>query len=102
MAKTKTSSGFSVSGGKTRMFGKMGVQPSQPGVSAPSRAPAMTKNPPKGGRTGVMGKQGGVLNAVPGQVTPAKSGVGNSKGFSVSGGKKHMFGKQTASTARPA
>lgn len=83
-------------GGSTKMFGKSGVVPSQEGVSAPSSKPGFDKSQPKGGRTGVMGKQGGSRPAEAGKVSPSKSGVGNSKGFSVSGGKGHMFGPKGA------
>lgn len=102
--KTKTISSGSLNGakgGSAKMFSKMGVQPSSPGVSAPTSAPRMDKAPPKGGRTGVMGKQGGSIPAEAGKITPAKSGVGNSSGFSVAGGKTRMYGKGTAAPAKP-
>jgi hypothetical protein len=88
-------------GGTTKMFGKMGVQPSEAGVSAPTRKPSPGNEMLKGGKTGVVGKQGGVRNSEAGKVTVAKSGVGNSSSFSVEGGKGHMAGKSGAYTAKP-
>lgn len=83
-------------GGTTKMFGKMGVVPSQEGVSAPTRRPGFDKNAPKGGPGGVMGKQGGARKAEAGKVTPAKSGSGGDNTFAVHGGSGRMFGKQGA------
>lgn len=96
--KTEKSGSFA-KGGSNKMFGQMGVQPSQPGVSAPMNAPAATNNPPKGGRTGVMGKQRGAAPAVAGQVSPGGRGGDNS--FKVSGGKGHMAGFTGSTPARP-
>ncbi len=89
-------------GGSHKMFGKMGVVPSKEGVSAPTSKPGFDKNAPKGGRTGVMGKQGGVRPSEPGKVTVAKSGSGGSDKFSVSGGNTRMKGKTGAIPAKSA
>jgi hypothetical protein len=81
------------------MFGQMGVQPSQSGVSAPPNAPSTGNNPPRGGKTGVMGKQRGAAPAVAGQVSPGGRGGDNS--FKVSGGKGHMAGFTGSTPAKP-
>lgn len=86
-------------GGSGKMFGKMGVKPSEAGVAAPTRAPGMDKVAPKGGRTGVMGKQRGAAPAVAGQVSSGGRGGDNS--FSVKGGNGHMAPFTPASNARP-
>lgn len=88
-------------GGSTKMFTKMGVQPSQEGVSAPSRRPSPGNDAPKGGAGGVMGKQGGSRPSTPGGVSVSKSGAGSNSDFSVHGGNGHMFGKSSAITGRP-
>jgi hypothetical protein len=101
--KTKTKSTGKLNGakgGSGHMFGKMGVQPSQPGVSAPSGPPKHSKDMLKGGGTGYQGKQGGTLNVEAGKVSMPKQGKGKSKGFSISGGKGHMFGKGSSQNAR--
>lgn len=103
MGKTKSKGSHSLNGakgGSTHMFGKMGVQPSQPGVSAPSRAPSASKDRIKGGGTGFQGKQGGTRAVVSGGVTMPQQGKHKSKGFSISGGKTHMFGKGQSNNAR--
>ncbi len=86
-------------GGTTKMFGKMGVQPSMPGVSAPARAPSAANNAPKGGSTGVMGKQRGAAPAVSGQVS--SGGRAGDNTFKVSGGTGHMAGFSPSITAKP-
>ena len=88
-------------GGKTKMFGKSGVAPSQPQVSAPPHKQPFNKNMNKGGGSH-MAKKSGVAPSTPGKVTVSRPGVGNSKGFAVQGGKKHMFGKGSSTTARQA
>ena len=90
--------GGGAKGGTTKMFGKMGVMPSESGVSVPVRAPGFNKNAPKGGRTGVMGKQRGAAPAVPGQVSSGGRGGDNS--FKASGGKGHMAGFTGAMNAK--
>lgn len=92
--------GFGAKGGSNKMFGKMGVQPSQAGVATPTRAPSAGNNPPKGGRTGVMGKQHGAAPAVAGKVSSGGSGGDNT--FKVSGGKGHMAPFTGSTPARPA
>jgi hypothetical protein len=96
---TKTASGFSVSGGKGKMFGKSGVAPSKEGVSAPPTKPSFDKKAPAGGRSGVMGKQGGSRPAEAGKVSPSKSG-GGSNSWGVHGGKGKMAGNTGSTTAR--
>lgn len=91
--------GIGAKGGTTKMFGKMGVQPSESGVAAPTRAPSAGNNAPKGGRTGVMGKQRGAAPAVSGQVS--SGGRGGDNTFKVSGGNGHMAGFTGAQNARP-
>lgn len=86
-------------GGGKKMFGKMGVKPSESGVSAPARAPGASNDAPKGGRTGMMGKQGGAAPAIAGQVSSGGRGGDNS--FKVSGGKGRMAGFTGAQNARP-
>jgi len=103
MAKGKSKGTHSLNGakgGKGHMFGKMGVQPSQPGVSAPSGPPRHSKDRIKGGGTGYQGKQGGTRPVQSGGVTMPQQGKHKSKGFSISGGKTHMFGKGTSQSAR--
>lgn len=96
---TKTSGGFGVSGGKGKMFGKSGVVPSKEGVSAPPTKPSFDKKAPAGGRSGVMGKQGGSRPAEAGKVTPSKSG-GGSNSWGVHGGKTKMAGHSGAANAK--
>ena len=86
-------------GGTSKMFGKMGVDTMEAGVAAPTRAPGFNKNAPKGGKTGVMGKQHGAAPAVSGQVS--SGGRGGDNTFKVSGGKGHMAGFTGAQNARP-
>jgi len=86
-------------GGSGKMFGKMGVQPAEAGVAAPTRAPSANNAAPKGGRTGVMGKQGGAAPAVAGQVS--SGGRGGDNTFKVSGGKGHMAPFTGSTTAKP-
>lgn len=50
-------SGSFAVGGNGKMRGKMGVQPSKPGVSAPPSAPSPGNNFPKGGNGHMAGKQ---------------------------------------------
>ena len=87
-------------GGSNKMMPKMGVQPMAPGISAPMRPPAASNNAPKGGRTGVMGKQHGAAPAVAGQVSTGGRGGDNT--FKVSGGKAHMAPFTGSTTAKPA
>lgn len=91
--------GGGAKGGSTKMFGKMGVMPSEAGVSAPARAPGSNNSMTKGGRSGVMGKQRGAAPAVSGQVSPGGRGGDNT--FKVSGGKGRMAGFTGAQNARP-
>lgn len=91
--------GIGAKGGSNKMFGKMGAAPMEAGVAAPTRAPAANNAAPKGGRTGVMGKQRGAAPSVAGQVSSGARGGDNS--FSVSGGKGHMAGFTGAQNARP-
>ena len=88
------------SGGSTRMFGKSGAAPQVAGVSArPSSAP-FSKDAPKGGSTGVMGKQRSTAPSRPGQVSAGgTSTVDNT--FGVKGGSGHMAGHSGASPAKP-
>lgn len=85
-------------GGSGKMFGKMGVQPSQPGVSAPMRAPSANNAAPKGG-SGHMAKQSGAAPAVAGQVSTGGRSGDNT--FKVSGGKGHMAPFTGSTTAKP-
>ena len=88
------------SGGSTRMFGKSGAAPQVAGVSArPSNAP-FAKDAPKGGSTGVMGKQRSSAPARPGGQSPGGSSV-VSNTFGVKGGNGHMAGPSGASPAKP-
>ena len=91
--------GIGAKGGTTKMFGKSGVAPREPGVSAPTRQQPFGKGMLKGGRTGVMGKQRGAAPAVSGQVS--SGGRGGDNTFKVSGGKGHMAGFTGAQNARP-
>jgi hypothetical protein len=85
-------------GGKTKAFGKSGVTPSKPGVSAPPSKPAFNKAPPKGGSKG-MAPFTGVSPSKPGGVAINK-GAGNKK-FGADTGSGHMAGKGTAANAKP-
>jgi hypothetical protein len=86
-------------GGTTKMFGKSGAAVREPSISAPTRQQAFGKEAPKGGRTGVMGKQRGAAAAVSGQVSPGGRGGDNT--FKVSGGSGHMAGNSGSQIARP-
>ena len=86
-------------GGSTKMFGKSGVAPSVAGVSAPPSQPAFGKNPPSGGKSGVMSKQRGAAPAVAGQFTSGGRSGDNS--FKVSGGSGHMAGFTGSTPAKP-
>ena len=92
-------SGVFAKGGTTKMFPKMGVKPSMPGVSAPTSTPGFDKAAIKGGRTGVRGKQRGAAPARPGQSSPGGHSGDNT--FKASGGKGHMAPFTPASTAKP-
>lgn len=101
MEKTKskvksTSSGFSVKGGGNKMSGKNSVGPQTPGQTTSG---GQKSNPPvKGGRTGVMGKQGGAAPAIAGGPSVGGRSAGNA--FSVKGGGRKMAGKSGASPAK--
>ena len=101
MEKTKskvksTSSGFAAKGGSNKMSGKNSVGPQTPGQSTSG---GQKSNPPvKGGRTGVMGKQGGAAPATSGGVSSGGRSAGNS--FSVKAGGRRMAGKSAASPAK--
>ena len=101
MAKNKTTTakgGFSFAGGGSgKMFGKMGVKPSSPGVSVHPTAPGMDKGPAHGGASG-GGKQGASVPSKSGGVTVG--GHSGSNTFGVKGGSGKMFGKQTAARAQ--
>lgn len=86
-------------GGTTKMFGKMGVMPSEAGVSAPVRAPGANNAMIKGGRTGVMGKQGGAAPAMAGGVSCGGRAGDNT--FKASGGKARMAGFTGSQNAVP-
>lgn len=91
-----TSSGFNVKGGSTKMSGKNSVGPQTPGQTTSG---GQKSNPPvKGGRNGVMGKQGGAAPAVAGQVSSGGRSTDNS--FSVKGGGRKMAGYSPASQAK--
>jgi hypothetical protein len=100
MGKEKTDrAGAFLTGGSTHMFSQMGVEPSEPGVSAPVTPPAAKNNAPAGGSGGVMGKQGGAAPAVSGGVSVG--GRAGNNDFSVKGGSGKMFGYTPASPAKP-
>lgn len=96
---TKTTSAFSVSGGKGHMFGKSGVDVSKPGVSATPGKQAFDKKAPGGGK-GHMFAKSGSRPAPAGGPPLSKPGAGKGGGFGVSGGKTKMFGPSGAQTAR--
>lgn len=91
--------GGGAKGGTTKMFGKSGAAPQEPGVASDTYLPKFDKAPAKGGRTGVMGKQRGAAPAMSGCVSCGGSGGDNS--FKVSGGKGRMAGFTGAQNARP-
>lgn len=91
--------GIGAKGGTTKMFAKSGAAPQEPGVAADTRLPKFDKNPAKGGRTGVMGKQRGAAPAVSGQVS--SGGRGGDNTFKASGGSGHMAGNTGSQIARP-
>lgn len=84
-------------GGSGKMFGKMGVQPSQAGVAAPVRAPSANNAAPKGG-SARSSKQGGVVPSAAG--VAMTYGAGNNT-FKAEGGKAHMAGFTGSTTAKP-
>lgn len=86
-------------GGSTKMFGKSGAAPQQPGLSNRATLAPFGKEAPRGGRTGVMGKQRGAAPAVAGQVSSGGRGGDNS--FKAKGGSGHMAGFTGAQNARP-
>lgn len=86
-------------GGSTKMFGKGGAAPAIAGTTArPSQK--FDKAAPKGGSTGVMGKQRGAAPAVSGAISVGGRGGDNT--YKASGGKGHMAGFTPASPAKPA
>lgn len=91
--------GMGAKGGTTKMFGKSGAAPMEAGVSMRTKSAPFGKEAPKGGRTGVMGKQRGAAPVVPGQVS--SGGRGGDNTFKVSGGKGHMAGNTGSQIARP-
>lgn len=101
MMKSKEKTDRSVSfasGGSAKMMPKMGVQTSQPGVSAPKGPPSAANNPPKGG-SGHMAKQSGAAPAMAGQVSTGGR-TGNNT-FSVEGGKGRMAPFTGSTPAKP-
>ena len=85
-------------GGSTKMFGKSGAAPQEPGVSNRTSLAPASNAAIKGGRTGVMGKQRGAAPAAPGQFSSGGRGGDNS--FKASGGKGHMAGFSPAANAK--
>jgi len=88
-------------GGKTHMFGKSGVAPRKPGISAPTHKQPFSKEMNKGGGKHMFKKSGARASPPGGVGAVSKPGAGTNKDFSVSGGSGHMFGKGTSHTARP-
>lgn len=91
-------SGMGAKGGSAKMFGKMGADPMEAGVSAPVKAPAANNAAPKGGSSKMIGKQA---------ADPQAAGVsGHSAGSSQSWGlpacKGRMAGPGAANAAKPA
>jgi hypothetical protein len=101
-SKTKEKSektGGGAKGGTTKMFGKSGAAPQEPGVSNRSSLAPANNSAIKGGRTGVMGKQRGAAPSKSGEVSTG--GYGGDNSFKVSGGKGHMAGFSPAANAKP-
>jgi hypothetical protein len=71
----------------------------KPWIKAASWADSAAVKSTKGGRTGVMGKQGGAAPSRPGEVSPGGHSGDNT--FKVSGGKGHMAGFTPAANAKP-
>lgn len=90
--------GFGAKGGTNKMAPKMGVQTSEPGVSAPMRAPKASNDAPKGG-SGKMAKQSGAAPAVAGQVSTG--GMGGDNTFTVKGGGNRMAPFTGSTSAKP-
>jgi hypothetical protein len=86
-------------GGSTKMFSQMSSEPSEAGVSMQVKAPKPGNNAPKGGGTGVMGKQRGAAPAVAGQVSPGGRAGDNS--FNVNTGNGHMAPFTGSVAAKP-
>ena len=101
MGKEKSEKTLDVlTGGKTKMFGKGGVQPMPAGMSARPSQASSAKDAPKGGSSGVMGKQRSSVPSRPGQVSSGGcSTISNT--FGVSGGQGHMAGHSGSSPAKP-
>lgn len=99
-SKIKSDKGASFAkGGSTKMFSKMGVEPSEAGVSMQVKAPKPSNNAPKGGGTGVMGKQRGAAPAVAGQVS--SGGRAGNNTFNVTTGNGHMAPFTGSTPAKP-
>lgn len=99
-SKIKSDKGASFAkGGSTKMFSKMGADPAEAGVSMQVKAPKPSNNAPKGGGTGVMGKQGGAAPAIAGQVSSGGRSGNNS--FSVATGNGHMASFTGSNPAKP-
>lgn len=90
-------SGFGTKGGSNHMFSKSHAGAQEPGQTTAgghSKAGKLT------GGSGHMSGQNHAGAQEPGQTTAG--GAKKSGGFSVEGGKGHMFGKTGAASARPA
>jgi hypothetical protein len=95
-AKSASSAGFSVKAGSAKMSGPNYVGPQTPGQSTSG---GQKSNPPvKGGRTGVMGKQGGAAPAMPGMNSCGGRAGDNS--FVARGGGRKMAGFTPAPNAK--
>jgi hypothetical protein len=88
--------GMGAKGGTTKMFGKSGAAPMEAGVSMRTKSAPSGKEAPKGGRTGVMGKQRGAAPVIPGQVSSGGRAGDNS--FKASGGKGNKMAGFTPSS----
>lgn len=99
-SKIKSDKGASFAkGGSTKMFSKMGVTPADAGVSIHIKAPSPSNNAPKGGGTGVMGKQRAAAPAVAGKVSSGGRPSDNS--FKPNTGSGHMFPFTGSIPAKP-
>ena len=95
-AKSANSAGFSVKAGSAKMSGPNYVGPQTPGQSTSG---GQKSTPPvKGGRTGVMGKQGGAAPAMPGM--SCCGGRAGDNSFIARGGGRKMAGFTPSSPAK--
>ena len=98
-AQSKSAAKYTLKGGNTKMFSKMGSHPAKPGVISHSQPGKGAKFMSGGG--GKMFAKMGANPAKAGQVSLSQPGVGAKFAAGGKGKDNHMFPKGYAAPAKP-